>query len=334
MKNAMNRMNRQRGFTLIELLIVLAVIGTAIGVAVPMTGRIYHWGQNKILSWQMAQVLRGAQNYVTVNEATVEANAMAGTYVLPVSTLQTGSPAYLWPSLVNSAANGGQFVILVRRIAPGELETIVEDFGGVALNDQDCGDVSANLGGDGGCVYTYSPTTISGTDGGWSTAIANFPGTAFTPTVGTPVAATYFEGTQIVSPYLHRYPIGGQSEPQRMHAPIDMFNNGVSNAMSLGAHATAMATVAAGAACPTAGVLAQNASLGLMVCDTTLVWVSAPAGIVAGDTLLPAALQTVGTACLISGQLGQSATGATLYCNGTSKTWQAPSATANFVIWY
>lgn len=225
----------QAGFSIFEMMVVLLVISALIYELTPAIGRARTYLTMRLMAWQMGQVERGLQAYVAPNEAAVEAATSNGTTtaVITVATLQAGG--YLWSGFTNEALNGGSYVGIARRIAAGQLETLVIATGGKPLTDSACGLLAKLLGGDGGCVSAHSPTQVTGS-GGWTALISNFPGNPYSMPVGTPAVGTYFSGANIVSPYLDRYPVGGQTEPQTMHAPINMNGNAVNNASTMTAN--------------------------------------------------------------------------------------------------
>lgn len=226
----------KRGSLLTDVAMGLLVIGMIVGAAWQVSGFLGRMNTNQLTSWQLAQIHKAAQAYITQNQATVEATAQAagGRYAIVPSALQTptASVNYLSPSFVNSAPNGGQYAVIIRRVGAGQLQHVVVLYGGTQLTDADCGDVARNLGGDGGCVYRLNTSLISGSGGVWRANVSDFNVAPYTPATGSPVAASYYEGTQIVSPYLHRY-AGTDPEANRMHTAIDMNSNAINNASAV-----------------------------------------------------------------------------------------------------
>lgn len=294
----------QIGMTLLELVISLGLMA---GVMTGLYTLVDTFNQNTraaVVSQHMSTVGQAAQAYIKDNYAAVSAVATATTPALiRISTL-TGANYLQTGYTVANTYNQNVCVLVLQPVA-NQLAALVVAEGGSTIDDLSLGQIAALMGAAGGGVYSTATTTLKGAMGGWSTAVGNFAnanaaglhcdGTAGTVSVasGRPIMALWFAGGDVTSGFLYRNAVAGHPELNQMQTTLDMNSNAITNAATIGLNTV----VVASGACTTNGVVARDATGGVMSCVSGA-WKAAGGGYwkdpVANYASLPAASNTVG----------------------------------------
>jgi len=232
---ALTKQSQQRGYMILEAMIGLAVLlALVVGGMAMMTNRIN--SQNyQIAAQQQQQIADAAAKYLKDNFSTVY--AWAGT-----TTPATITPAmlrnsnYLPSGFADANAFGQTFVVLARRVANNQLESIVLTTGGQTLDEVATREIAENLGAPGGFVPVANTGILQGVRGGWSLALSNY---GVNPGAGHTASALFLQDGTLANDYLYRNAIAGKPELNRMNTTLNMGGNDLTNAANITASGTA-----------------------------------------------------------------------------------------------
>ncbi|MDR6680230.1 shufflon system plasmid conjugative transfer pilus tip adhesin PilV [Pseudomonas oryzihabitans] len=225
----------QRGFIALDMLFGLIVL------AAVMTGGAVMWAnqldsQNyQIAADQQKQVADAAARYLKDNFATVYA-AAGTTTPAQITPAMLRNTHYLPDGFTDTNAFGQTFVVLARRVANNQLESIVLTTGGQALDEMGTREIAENLGAPGGFVPVANTGIIQGVRGGWSLALSNY---GVNPGAGHTASALFLQDGTLANDYLYRNAIAGKPELNRMNTTLNMGGNDLSNAANITASGTA-----------------------------------------------------------------------------------------------
>jgi len=225
----------QRGFIALDMiigLIVLAAVmtGAAVYLANQMDSQNY-----RIAADQQKQVADAAARYLKDNFATVYA-AASPTTPAQITPAMLRNTNYLPAGFTDTNAFGQTFVVLARRVANNQLESIVLTTGGQTLDEMGTREIAENLGAPGGFVPETNTGIVQGVRGGWSLALSNY---GVNPGAGHTASALFLQDGTLANDYLYRNAIAGKPELNRMNTALNMGGNDVNNAANINASANA-----------------------------------------------------------------------------------------------
>lgn len=254
---------RQSGLTLIEVIASLAIMSGILLGASRLIDTYAQSTRQSVLAEQLATFGKAANAYIRDNYSAVESVASPTTpAMIRVSTLT--STGYLTSGFAAQNSYGQTLCALVLQPMAGQLNALVVTEAGSAINDLDLGQIAGLVGGAGGGVYSGSPATLTGTMGGWSMPVGAFAnanssgehcdGSAGTVSIaaGHALEALWFAGGDRTAGVLYRNAVPGQPSRNTMNTPIVM---------------SASTIETAGAACPSTGAIARDASGRVLACQ-------------------------------------------------------------------
>lgn len=275
MKNSTTQVKRkQLGMTLLEAIVSLGILGAVVAGVGTMINEAAEDTRATVGAEHLRMVGDAAKLYIQDNYAAVASNSTATTPALiTVSTLTTAG--YLPSGFSTSNDYQQNTCVLVLNPGSNNLNALVVTEGGTALDDLSLGGLVGTVGAAGGGIYSSAATTIKGTMGGWSLPVGNFAnannlgkhcdGTtagAVTLAAGHPAMALWFTNGTSSTAYLYRSAVPGMPELNQMNTALDMNNNAVNNAATIGLNTV----VVSGAACATNGTVARDANGAVMSC--------------------------------------------------------------------
>ncbi|EHK70846.1 prepilin [Pseudomonas psychrotolerans L19] len=233
--NTSRRYAAQRGFIALDMLfglIVLAAVmtGAAVMIANQMDSQNY-----QIAADQQKQVADAAAKYLKDNFATVYA-AAGTTTPAQITPAMLRNTNYLPVGFTDANAFGQTFVVLARRVATNQLESIVLTTGGQTIDEMGTREIAENLGAPGGFVPVANTGIVQGVRGGWSLALSNY---GINPGAGHTASALFLQDGTLANDYLYRNAIAGKPELNRMNTALNMGGNDLNNAANITASGTA-----------------------------------------------------------------------------------------------
>lgn len=153
---------------------------------------------------------------------------------LAATTLQ--SLGLLPPGFAAQNVHGQSYEIWLRRTDVARLEGLVLTVGGTALNDSRATEIATRADpSDGGVVSAGN--IVKGAYGAWAIDLQSYvsadPVHLLPPGPGHAAALLRFDDSRAYADYIHRFAIGGDTEPQTMHTTLDMGGKSISNAGDL-----------------------------------------------------------------------------------------------------
>ena len=217
------------GLTLVEVVIALGVAAFFLTLVSTSMLSASNRIKDEVTAQQMLLMEKGVDQYIQANFSTIDADAAAqadNLYVIPTTTIFSAGVLPSGTSDTNAYDQSYQFV--VDHIGPGEDEALVETVNGSTIPATNVCMVAAIVGAQAGCISSVNPTVIQGTYGGWSLPTATFG--AYAPSVGHIVSVLYYNNGAVVTNYLDRYAVSGNTEPNTMHTNILMNGNSATGA--------------------------------------------------------------------------------------------------------
>ncbi len=243
----------QRGFVSIELMFGLIVIAIAMTVGVSLLADRMDSQNYQIAAQQQQQIADAAAKYLKDNFATVYASAGA-TAPAKITPLMLRNTNYLPAGFSDTNSFGQTFVVLARRVATNQLESIVIMTGGQSIDEIGTREIAENLGASGGFIPYDNTGVVQGIRGGWQLALSNY---GINPGIGHTASALFLQDGTLDNDYLYRNAIPGKPELNRMNTAIDMGNNNVNNAASI----TASGNIIAGGNIGAGGSVTASANV-------------------------------------------------------------------------
>lgn len=230
---------QQRGFVAIELLFALIAFAVMITIGTSLLANRMD-SQNYLIAAQQQQtVADAASKYLQDNFAAVSAIATA-TVPAQITPAMLRSTNYLPTGFADTNAFGQTFVVLARKPATNQLESIVLTTGGQAIDEIGTREIAENLGGTGGFIPTTNTGIVQGIRGGWQISLSNY---STNPGVGHTASALFLQDGTLANDYLYRNAIPGKPELNQMNTALNMGANNINNAANI----TATGTITAGA---------------------------------------------------------------------------------------
>ena len=236
--NALTRPKQQRGYMILEALIGLVVLAVLVGGGMAMATRHIDSQNYQIAAEQQQKIADAAAKYLHDNFTSVYAAAGA-TQPATITPTMLRSTNYLPSGFADANVFGQTFVILARRVANNQLESIVLTTGGQPLNEAGTREIAENLGAAGGFVPVSNTGIIQGVRGGWSLALSNY---GVNPGAGHTASALLLQDGTLANDYLYRNAIAGKPELNRMNTTLNMGGNDLTNAANITASGTASIT--------------------------------------------------------------------------------------------
>lgn len=231
-------LKHQSGFIAIEFMfaliafVALSVIG-ANQLALHMASENY-----QIAAQQQKVVADAGAKYLKDNFSAVVASATP-TVPVQITVAMLRNTNYLPSGFSDTNAFGQTFLVLARRPAANQLESIVITTGGETIDEIGTREIAANLGAAGGFIPTSNNGIVQGVRGGWQIALSNY---GMNPGVGHTASALFLQDGALVNDYLYRNAVPGRPELNEMNTALGMRGNNINNAGNV----TANGTVAAG----------------------------------------------------------------------------------------
>jgi hypothetical protein len=140
------------------------------------------------------------------------------------------------PGFATQNVHGQSYEIWLKRTDVARLEGLVLTVGGTALSDSRATEIATRADpSDGGIVG--GSNIVKGAYGAWSIDLQSYvsadPATLSPPGAGHVAALLRFDDSRAYADYIHRFPIGGATEPQTMHTTLDMGGKSITNATDL-----------------------------------------------------------------------------------------------------
>lgn len=229
---------RQAGFIAVEVLFGLIVLSILAGIGINQVMTRMDSQNYQIAADQQQQVADAAAKYLKDNFTTVYASAGTTTpaQITPAMLRNTN---YLPAGFADANAFGQTFVVLARRVANNQLESIVLTTGGQTIDEMGTREIAENLGAPGGFVPVANTGIIQGVRGGWSLALSNY---GVNPGAGHTASALFLQDGTLANDYLYRNAIAGKPELNRMNTALNMGGNNLNNAANITASGTASIT--------------------------------------------------------------------------------------------
>ena len=315
-----------------ELVVSLSVLMmTSVGM-VQLADRYSEDVKTSVVADQLKRTGDAARLYIKDNYTTITATATS-TSPFQITAAMLTAGGYLPTSSVSTNGYGQSVCTLVLQPSANKLQAMVIAEGGKTIDDLTLGNIVQLAGSSSGAVLSSATTAISGAMGGWSIPVATWhnrvnnlsqrcDGTAgnVQVTTGHPALALWFEDGAYQSNALYRDSVPGRPELNTVNTPI-IFN----------------ATQTVGAACTTAGALANDAA-GVVINCTGGTWKQISSAFWADPVATFAALPTCNAASawatrVVKTPSASGGTGPRAYtCDST--TWKplAVDDTGNLVV--
>lgn len=222
---------RQHGFIAVEVLFGLIVMSILAGIGINQLMNRMDSQNYQIAADQQKQVADAAAKYLKDNFATVYA-AAGTTTPAQITPAMLRNTNYLPAGFADANAFGQTFVVLARRVANNQLESIVLTTGGQTIDEMGTREIAENLGAPGGFVPVDNTGIVQGVRGGWSLALSNY---GVSPGTGHTASALFLQDGTLANDYLYRNAIAGKPELNRMNTALNMGGNDVNNAATINA---------------------------------------------------------------------------------------------------
>jgi hypothetical protein len=223
--------------------------------------------KTSVVADQLKRTGDAARSYIKDNYTTIAATATS-TSPFEITSAMLTAGGYLPTGSVSSNGYGHSVCTLVLQPSANKLQALVVAEGGTTIDDLTLGNIVQLAGSSSGAILSSSNTAITGAMGGWSIPVATWHNkvnnlakkcdgtTAGNVQVATghPALALWFEDGSYQSNALYRDAVPGRPELNTVNTPI-IFN----------------ATQTVGAACTTAGAIANEAA-GVVINCTGGTW--------------------------------------------------------------
>lgn len=213
--------NRQGGFIAIEMMffIIALVVLSAIGTT--YMARLMDSQNYQIAAQQQQAVADAAAKYLKDYFSSVLASATATTPAkITIEMLRNTN--YLPAGFGDTNAFGQSMVVLARRPAANQLESIVITTGGEVIDEIGTREIAEYLGGTGGFIPANNTGIVQGVRGGWQIPLSNF---GVSPGVGHTASALFLQDGTITNDYLYRNAVPGHPEVNTMNTSINVNGN-------------------------------------------------------------------------------------------------------------
>ena len=284
--------------------------------------------QNAVIASQEHVLVRGGEQYVTDNAASLAATATA-TNPVTVTVAQLVAQGYVPAGTAAINAFGQAWSIEVTQPAANQLQAVLLSSGGRAVTDpKQLVSVAAEVGAEGGFVpwpgqlgdSTMSPATARGAFGAWQVSLANYAN----PGSGHFAALLSFSNANTNNNFLYRVAVPGHPELNAMQTDLGMTDQGgtahnIAGANNVGTNTVTASqdvqpgrTAAAGGSCATLDAISSIPGTGVLYSC-----VQTPSGL----EWQPAGTQiaTNGASCPQSGAAGVTTAGVQEIC--TNGVW-------------
>ena len=190
------------------------------------------------------QIAVAANQYISnpTNYAALLTATASGPVAITVAQLQAAPGYYLNATFIDQSPFQQTHVVLVYNPVGTQLKALVVGIGGRVIPETTLNRLAAladssnnsGTGGLGGAIHVTNALTSSlvatAAIGDWKEPLANYAVNGYSLTPGHLAILLNFDGTNVISPFLDRYPVPNQPDANRMHAAIDMNSNAINNA--------------------------------------------------------------------------------------------------------
>lgn len=213
--------NKQAGFISIEFMFAIIVFVVLSAIGANMLGKHMDSLNYQIAAQQQQAVADAAAKYLKDYFATVVASATP-TVPVQITTAMLRNTNYLPSGFGDTNAFGQTFLVLARKPAANQLESIVITTGGEVIDEIGTREIAENLGGTGGFIPTSNTGIVQGVRGGWQIALSNY---GMNPGVGHTASALFLQDGTLANDYLYRNAVPGHSEVNTMNTSINLNGN-------------------------------------------------------------------------------------------------------------
>lgn len=186
---------------------------------------------------QLQRVADQAKVFMTVNFSTGAGCGLppGGLVAATMGGVQEYSPACIGMPATWQNANvyGQTHTLKVFQPTPGAVPAtlygLVQTCGGDTVGDTDIAKAAARAQPDGGLMVSTDTANFQSAGGKWTVPAAPFNTAACPNGAGHLAALVVLDGAQVVPPFLHRFAVGSDTEPNTMHTNLLMGGNPIEN---------------------------------------------------------------------------------------------------------
>ncbi len=219
-------MIRSRGFIALEMLFGLVALALMTTMGIELMAKRMDSQNYQIAAQQQQQVADAAAKYLKDNFTAVSATAGATTPA-QITVAMLRNTTYLPTGFADTNVFGQTFVVLARKPAANQLESLVLTQGGQTLDEIGARELAENLGAPGGFIANDATGVVQGIRGGWQVALSNY-GTS--PGAGHVASALFLQDGTLANDYLYRNAMPNHPELNRMNTALDMGTQDIVNA--------------------------------------------------------------------------------------------------------
>lgn len=219
-------MIRSRGFIAVEMLFGLVALALMTTMGIELMAKRMDSQNYQIAAQQQQQVADAAAKYLKDNFTAVSASAGATTPA-QITVAMLRNTNYLPTGFADTNVFGQTFVVLARKPAANQLESLVLTQGGQTLDEIGARELAQNLGAPGGFIANDATGVVQGIRGGWQVALSNY-GTS--PGAGHVASALFLQDGTLANDYLYRNAMPNHPELNRMNTALDMGTQDIVNA--------------------------------------------------------------------------------------------------------
>lgn len=230
---------RQAGFIAIEFLFALVALVVVATLGMRELGRTMDSQNYQIAAKHQQVVADAATKYLKDNFSAVLALA-APTAPAQITIPMLRNTGYLPTGFSDTNVFGQSVLVLARKPAANQLESIVITTGGETIDEIGTRDIAAYLGGSGGFIPANNTSIVQGARGAWQIPLSNF---GMNPGVGHTASALFFENGTLTNDYLYRNAVPGHPEVNTMNTSINVNGNDLNSVRNVNASTVNATTV-------------------------------------------------------------------------------------------
>lgn len=219
----------QGGFISIEFMFAIIALVLMATIGANQLGRHMDSQNYQAAAAQQQAVADAAVKYLKDYFSTVVA-AATPTVPVQITVAMLRNTGYLPAGFGDTNAFGQTLLVLARRPAANQLETIVLSTGGESIDEIGTREIAENLGGTGGFIPAANPGIVQGVRGGWQIPLSNF---GMNPGVGHNASALFLQDGTLANDYLYRNAVPGHPEVNTMNTAINMNGNDLNAARTV-----------------------------------------------------------------------------------------------------
>jgi len=219
-------MTRSRGFIAVEMLFGLVALALMTTMGIELMAKRMDSQNYQIAAQQQQQVADAAAKYLKDNFTAVSASA-GPTTPAQITVAMLRNTNYLPTGFADTNVFGQTFIVLARKPATNQLESLVLTQGGQTLDEIGARELAENLGAPGGFIANDATGVVQGIRGGWQVALSNY---GVNPGAGHVASALFLMDGTLANDYLYRNAMPNHPELNRMNTTLDMGNQDIVNA--------------------------------------------------------------------------------------------------------